>query len=135
MLDFLQAVRGNESRKLDLLWREFFASAHTGTANKTQYVPMSIMRVFWGMAMTPELDALYHRIRTIPMGDSLGCNVGWAEGLGTGTALAKLAPPAPKSAPPPPRLTAEQLRRQAEAKRDAAQIHANAKQRRLEAEA
>ena len=77
VLDFLQAVRGNESRKLDLLWREFFASAHTGTANKTQYVPMSIMRVFWGMAMTPELDALYHRIRTIPTGDSLGCNVGW----------------------------------------------------------
>ena len=59
-LDFLQGVRGNNSHLLDLLWREFFASAHSGTANKTQYVPMSIMRVFWGMAMTPELDALYH---------------------------------------------------------------------------
>ena len=77
VLDFLQAVRANESKRLDLLWREFFASAHTGTAHKTQYVPMSIMRVFWGMAMTPELDALYHRIRTIPSGDSMGCGVGW----------------------------------------------------------
>ena len=76
-LDFLQAVRGNKSRRLDLLWREFFASAHTGTANKTQYVPMSIMRVFWGMALTPELSALYHKIRTIPSGDSLGSGVGW----------------------------------------------------------
>lgn len=76
-LDFLQAVRGNESHQLDLLWREFFASAHTGTAHKTQYVPMSIMRVFWGMAMTPELDALYHRIRTIPSGQAAGSGVGW----------------------------------------------------------
>ena len=48
VLDFLQAVRANGSKHLDLLWREFFASAHSGTANKTQYVPMSIMRVFWG---------------------------------------------------------------------------------------
>ena len=76
-LDFLQGVRGNDSHLLDLLWREFFASAHTGTANKTQYVPMSIMRVFWGMAMTPELHKLYHRIRTIPSGDAPGSNVGW----------------------------------------------------------
>ena len=62
VLDFLQSVRGNESRKLDILWREFFASAHTGTANKTQYVPMAIMRVFWGCALIPALDQLYHAI-------------------------------------------------------------------------
>ena len=77
VLDFLQGVRANESRHLDLLWREFFASAHTGTANKTQYVPMSIMRVFWGLALEPQLDALYHRIRTIPSSQSWGCGVGW----------------------------------------------------------
>ena len=78
VLDFLQAVRGNNSHLLDLLWREFFASAHTGTAHKTQYVPMSIMRVFWGLALKPELDALYHKIRTIPAnGGSLGSGVGW----------------------------------------------------------
>jgi len=74
VLDFLQSVRANKSATLDLLWREFFASAHTGTANKTQYVPMSIMRVFWGMALTPELSELYHKIRTLPGG--LGA-VGW----------------------------------------------------------
>ena len=74
VLDFLQSVRANRSHTLDLLWREFFASAHSGTANKTQYVPMSIMRVFWGMALTPELSKLYHRIRTLPGG--LGA-VGW----------------------------------------------------------
>ena len=77
VLDFLQSVRGNESKKLDLLWREFFPSAHSGTANKTQYVPMAIMRVFWGQAMVPELDALYHKLRTIPMSDKYGCGVGW----------------------------------------------------------
>ena len=77
MLDFLQSVRGNESAKLDLLWREFFASAHSGTANKTQYVPMSIMRVFWGMALTPELSDLYHKIRTLPNGPNEGTGVGW----------------------------------------------------------
>ena len=77
VLDFLQSVRGNESKKLDILWREFFASAHSGTANKTQYVPMAIMRVFWGLALTPELDELYHKLRTMPLGESDGCGVGW----------------------------------------------------------
>jgi hypothetical protein len=77
VLDFLQAVRGNESHKLDLLWREFFSAAHTGTAHKTQYVPMSIMRVFWGMALVPELSELYHNIRTIPNNDERGSGVGW----------------------------------------------------------
>jgi hypothetical protein len=77
VLDFLQAVRGNESQKLDLLWREFFASAHSSTANKTQYVPMSIMRVFWGLALSPELATLYHNIRTIPSGHAWGTGVGW----------------------------------------------------------
>ena len=77
VLDFLQAVRGNDSKTLDILWREFFPSAHSGTANKTQYVPMSIMRVFWGQAMTQPLDALYHKLRTIPLSDQYGSGVGW----------------------------------------------------------
>ena len=82
VLDFLQAVRGavgnrESSRRLDLLWREFFASAHSSTANKTQYVPMAIMRVFWGSALVPALDDLYHRIRAIPSGSHDGCGVGW----------------------------------------------------------
>ena len=76
VLEFLQDVRENESEKLDVLWREFFCSAHSGTANKTQYVPMSIMRVFWGMALTPEVSALYHKIRTIPTNSGDSCT-GW----------------------------------------------------------
>ena len=76
-LDFLQSVRGNESATLDILWREFFPSAHTDTAHKTQYVGMAILRVFWGMALVPDLDALYHAIRTAPSGEHLGCGVGW----------------------------------------------------------
>ena len=77
VLDFLQSVRANDSHKLDLLWREFFASAHSGTANKTQYVPMAIMRVFWGRALIPELAQIYHAIRTIPSGAHNGSGVGW----------------------------------------------------------
>lgn len=77
VLDFLTSVRGNDSHKLDLLWREFFASAHSGTANKTQYVSMSILRVFWGMALVAPLDELYHKIRTIPSGNHDGSGVGW----------------------------------------------------------
>ena len=38
---------------------------------------MAIMRVFWGMGLVPDLDALYHAICTIPSGDHLGCGVGW----------------------------------------------------------
>lgn len=77
ILDFLQSVRANDSNTLDILWREFFASAHSGTANKTQYVPMAIMRVFWSNALVPDLKALYEEIRTIPSGTTAGCGVGW----------------------------------------------------------
>ena len=45
-LEFIDAVRGYESHTIDLLWREFFASAHTDTAHKTQYVGMAILCVF-----------------------------------------------------------------------------------------
>ena len=76
-LDFLDSVRGFDSHKLDLLWREFFSSAHTDTAHKTQYVGMSLMRVFWGQCMVDELDQLYHAMRSMPSGDHEGCGVGW----------------------------------------------------------
>ena len=78
LLDFVQCVRANESRTIDILWREFFASAHTDTAHKTQCVPMAILRVFWGMVLSPELDELYHKIRTAPTdSEHPGSNVGW----------------------------------------------------------
>ena len=62
---------------LDTLWREFFSSAHSDTAYETQYVGMSIMRVFWGMAMTPDLNELYHNVRTLPAGQYGGSGVGY----------------------------------------------------------
>lgn len=77
VLDFLQSVRGNKSKRLDTLWAEFFACAHSGTAHKTQYVGMALLRVFWGQCLHPDLDALYHAIRTMPSGEHNGCGVGW----------------------------------------------------------
>ena len=76
-LEFIDAVRGYESHTIDLLWREFFASAHTDTAHKTQYVGMSILRVFWGQALVPDLDALYHALHTVSSGGRSGDGVGW----------------------------------------------------------
>ena len=75
VLDFKQGVRANKSHHLDLLWREFFSIGYTGTAHKTQYVPMAIMRVFWADALVPPLADLYHRLRAVPMSDRV--YVGW----------------------------------------------------------
>ena len=75
VLDFKQGVRANRSTHLDLLWREFFSIGRTGTANKTQYVPMSIMRFFWADALIPPLRDLYHALRAIPMSSRV--YVGW----------------------------------------------------------
>lgn len=75
VLDFKQGVRSNDSNLLDLLWREFYAIGRTGRANKTQYVPMAIMRVFWGLALNPSLAEVYHRMRALPM--SSHAYVGW----------------------------------------------------------
>lgn len=75
VLDFKQAVRANRSTHLDLLWREFMGIGHNATSNKTQYVQMAIMRVFWAEAMHPELAHLYHNLRALPMSERVF--VGW----------------------------------------------------------
>ena len=38
---------------------------------------MAVMRVFWGMALVPELDSIYHRIRAAPSCMLPGHHVGW----------------------------------------------------------
>ena len=76
VLDFKQAVRANESKHIDVLWREFFATGHTGTSNKTLYVQMAIMRIWWADALSPQLAELYHALRAVPMSLSGVC-VGW----------------------------------------------------------
>ena len=75
VLECKQKVRANKSRAIDLLWREFLAIGKTGTANKTNYVPMAIMRIFWSEALVPDLAQLYHALRAIPMSSSV--HVGW----------------------------------------------------------
>ena len=75
VLDFKQGVRANRSHHLDLLWREFFSTGYTGTAHKTQYIPMAIMRIFWADALVPPIAELYHNIRAIPMSEHV--YVGW----------------------------------------------------------
>ena len=58
-LQFQQAVRSNDSATLDLLWREFYGLAHNARANKTQYCPMAILRVYWGLCLVDPLRDLY----------------------------------------------------------------------------
>ena len=77
VVQFQQSVRCNDSHMLDLLWREFYGFARNARANKTQYCPMAILRVYWGMALVDPLHDLYHAIRTVPSGTLPGTNVGW----------------------------------------------------------
>ena len=77
VLDFKRSVRSNDGARLDQLWCEFVSLGHTSTANKTQYVPMAIMRVWWSMALNPRLAALYQSIRCLPMSSETGAMVGW----------------------------------------------------------
>ena len=75
--DMRQAVRGNKSSRIDLIWRECVSLFHTDESHKTQYAPMAIMRIFWSEALSPALASIYHRHRTISLLGLPGCNVGW----------------------------------------------------------
>ena len=76
-LQFQQFVRQNHSTTLDLLWREFYGLSHNARANKTQYCPMAILRVYWGMCLVDPLNTLYHSMRALPTGDLPGTCTGW----------------------------------------------------------
>ena len=73
-LDYRQAVRRNESRHLDMLWRENLASTRTSKANKTNYRQMSVILVYWGVALVEPLQTFYHNTRTIRW---IHSHVGW----------------------------------------------------------
>jgi hypothetical protein len=77
VIEFKQGVRGNDASTLDRIWREFFASGHCSTANKSLYVPMSIMRAWYSVALTPKLKFLCDKARSIPMSSNQGAMVGW----------------------------------------------------------
>ena len=74
--DMRQSVRGNDSKTIDLIWRECVSFMHIDESHKTQYAPMAIMRIFWSEALSPALAAIYHSHRTISLLGLPGCNVG-----------------------------------------------------------
>ena len=59
------------------MWAEFVPLGRTTVANKTHYGVMAAMQVYLGSAMHPQLDALYHKIRTLYTGGGPGTNTGW----------------------------------------------------------
>jgi hypothetical protein len=77
VLDFKQCVRAGDGAALDVMWREFLGLGRCSTANKTQYVPMAILRIFWSETMHPQLAALYQATRSIPLSEREGAMVGW----------------------------------------------------------
>ena len=75
------AVRTNDSNKLDLVWRENLASAraaskHGGASEqgKTNYATMSVVAAYWGVALVEPLATAYHRSRTLRL---IHAHVGW----------------------------------------------------------
>jgi hypothetical protein len=77
LIEFKEGVRASDSTTLDRIWREFFATGHTSTANKTLYVPMSIMRVWQSLAYAPPLQRLMAQTRSIPLTEKEGAMTGW----------------------------------------------------------
>ena len=73
-LEYKRAVRRNDSKHLDMLWRENLACTLTAKANKTNYRQMSVILVYWGAALVAPLQAFYHNTRTIRW---IHAHVGW----------------------------------------------------------
>lgn len=63
--DMKQDVRANNSKQIDMAWRECVSFMHTDESLKTQYAPMAILRIFWAEALLPALARVYHANRTI----------------------------------------------------------------------
>ena len=78
------SVRTNDSRTLDLIWRENLPSARAAkkqtaageaiSAGKTNYALMSVIVVYWGMALLEPLQTAFHNTRTVRWVRS---HVGW----------------------------------------------------------
>ena len=68
------AVRHNDSKTLDLIWRENLASARTKAANKTNYSQMTVSLIYWGYALVEPLQTVFHNTRTLRW---LFSHVGW----------------------------------------------------------
>ena len=78
------SVRTNDSKTLDLIWRENLASARAAkkhnavgeatSAGKTNYALMSVILVYWGVALLEPLQTAFHNLRTVRWVHS---HVGW----------------------------------------------------------
>ena len=69
-----KAIRENDSKTLDLIWRENLSSARTELANKTQYSQMTVSLIYWGTALREPLQTAFHNTRTIRW---VKTHVGW----------------------------------------------------------
>ena len=78
------SVRTNDSKTLDLIWRENLASARAAkkhnaageatSAGKTNYALMSVIVIYWGIALLEPLQTAFHNTRTVRWVRS---HVGW----------------------------------------------------------
>ena len=68
------AVRHNDSKTLDKVWRENLSSSLTKTANKTNYSKMTISLIYWGYALVEPLQTAFHNTRTLRW---IHSHVGW----------------------------------------------------------
>ena len=75
--EFKQGVRASDATALDRIWREFYATGHTSTANKNLYVPMAIMKIWQAEAIAPPIKRLLDNTRSIPLSDREGAMTGW----------------------------------------------------------
>ena len=68
------AVRKNDSKTLDIIWRENLSTARTSKANKTNYSQMTISLIYWGFALVEPLQTVFHNTRTLRW---IFSHVGW----------------------------------------------------------
>ena len=71
-LQMRDAVRQNQSAMLDMIWCENLATARA--SGKSNYSVMSVIRVYWGIALREPLNSIYHSVRTLRW---IHTHVGW----------------------------------------------------------
>ena len=64
-LQMRNAIRKNDSGKLDQIWRENLRSARTSKGNKTNYSKMSVILIYWGVALKRDISVAFHNTRTL----------------------------------------------------------------------
>ena len=71
-LQMRDAIRQNQSALLDLIWCENLATARA--SGKSNYSVMSVIRIYWGIALREPLNSIYHSLRTLRW---IHTHVGW----------------------------------------------------------